>query len=214
MLESSSTSLRKPPDRPGVAVCEDIESLVRTGAGARFELVVWKRGVPDAMREAFDRLDFSGFHDIRIAGHSRSAESEFNRRLAETAWPKAISEAILADVRGILQAAEARSEKSLFTIRLEHVTGDACSKFHKDTTDYRIVTTYLGRGTQWAIAEGGKLGTIHELARFDIGLLLGERNRGRSSILHRSPPVGSSAEHRLLLVIDAERPAWRAKQGK
>jgi len=87
-----------------------------------------------------------------------------------------------ADVSVVLAASESRARGSHSTVRLEHITDDACSRFQKDNTDFRLVTTYLGQGTQWARVENRALGQIQTLDRFDVGMFLGQRSR-RSDIL-------------------------------
>jgi len=198
--------------QPGAADSPDLEDLIRKGASEKVELAIWKRSFPSEVRSAFDRLSFGHFRNFRADGCAASVGSGFEGHVRRAGWGLDVCAALSRDVNAVLQASEARAKGSGYTIRLEHITDDACCRFHKDNTDFRIVATYLGRGTQWASAQDGVLGEVRELNRFDVGLFLGERARRRATILHRSPPVRSQAEQRLLLVIDVERRAWRARQ--
>lgn len=203
------------PSCPGAGVvhCSALGELVGKGVSGKVELAIWKRSLAAPFAAAFERLSFDGFRDFRADGPAGHVGVRFSDFLDQSGWTPDACLALKADANIVLQAAETRAPGSEYTIRLEHISDDACCKFHKDNTDFRIVTTYLGRGTQWARLKQGALGEIQTLDRFDVGLFLGQRARRSDTILHRSPPVRSISEHRLLLVIDVERPAWRTRQG-
>ncbi len=95
-----------------------------------------------------------------------------------------------------------------FELRLELVTGDACRKFHADFVTARLITTYLGEGTQWLeaddaarMAQGLEPRTIRTLSAGDVGIFKGKLATKQPAI-HRSPPIGSSGSKRLLLVLN------------
>ncbi|AXE66300.1 hypothetical protein BBF93_06835 [Hyphomonas sp. CACIAM 19H1] len=90
-------------------------------------------------------------------------------------------------------------------MRLEYVTDDACRKFHKDETGFRLITTYLGPGTQW-IDTGAGNASIFQMQTFEVGMLLGQRRGREGRILHRSPPIEGTGETRLVLVVDVDLP--------
>lgn len=90
-------------------------------------------------------------------------------------------------------------------LRLEHVTTNACRKFHCDAVTARLICTYRGAGTQYGFAQDGA-----DPKRFfsvPLGapiLLRGTRwpDQSRSGLLHRSPPIEGSGDTRLVLVLD------------
>ena len=86
------------------------------------------------------------------------------------------------------------------TIRLEPVTTDACKQLHADYVTVRLLTTYVGRGTQWS--EEAATEAMHSLACGDIALFKGRLLLDPPTVLHRSPPIAGTGERRLLLVID------------
>jgi hypothetical protein len=96
-----------------------------------------------------------------------------------------------------------------FELRLELVRTDSCRKFHADYVTARLITTYVGEGTDWLdaadaarVAEGGHPQRINRLAPFDVGLFKGKLATGRPAI-HRSPPIAETAAGaRLLLVLN------------
>lgn len=198
--------------KPEVADCQSVDGLVREGVSGKTELAIWKRFVAPETVAAFDRLSFGSFGDFRAAGRATKVESAFEQHIRCAGWAPEIREALKADLSAFLQAVENRGRDASYTVRLEHITDNACSKFHKDNIDFRAITTYLGHGTQWAVLADGKLGAVSELGRFDIAVFQGLRSRRGDMILHRSPPVQSIAEQRLLLVVDVGRAARRARK--
>lgn len=213
MTSTADAAIGRSPSQPGVAEVLSIQELIQKGAAGKVELALWRRSIAPRFVQEFDRLSFDRFEDFRSDGPATLVDAAFHRHLGRTGWAPDVCAALSVDVSLVLAAAEARARGSEYTIRLEHITDDACSLFHKDNTDFRIVTTYLGQGTQWARIENGDLGEVHTLNRFEVAMFLGELGRRGSRILHRSPPVADVSEQRLLFVVDVERAAWRARQG-
>jgi len=93
-------------------------------------------------------------------------------------------------------------------VRLDIVTTDSCRKFHGDYVKARLITTYAGTGTQWLdsanaarIDVGKEPERINTLNTGDVGLFKG-RMWSENPAIHRSPPIGGTGEHRLILVLD------------
>ncbi|MFO0690098.1 MAG: DUF1826 domain-containing protein [Myxococcota bacterium] len=110
-------------------------------------------------------------------------------------------------------------------VSLEVFDHDACRKWHADRVGMRLLVTYAGPGTEWALASGvdrswlGKTAPDLEEAndrivfdreairRAGVGDVLlckgdlfeGEQGRG---LVHRSPPIRLDSRWRLLLRID------------
>lgn len=109
-------------------------------------------------------------------------------------------------------------------LRLMPLRGQMCPRFHVDRVPCRMLSTYVGAGTQWLpqhCVDRSKLGAgsgglkdsesglfadsghIESMAEGDVALLKGEMWEGNegAGLVHRSPLV---AEHspRLLLSID------------
>ncbi len=95
-----------------------------------------------------------------------------------------------------------------FELRLEVVRTDSCRKFHADYVSARLITTYVGEGTDWLddddaarVAAGETPLRINRLAAFDVGLFKGKLATDRPAI-HRSPPIAQTGAARLLLVLN------------
>lgn len=86
-------------------------------------------------------------------------------------------------------------------VRVEGVTGNACTKVHADYTDVRLIATYAGPGTDYV--EGDDSCCPKRVPTGWIGLFKGANyGRGHAPCLHRSPPVAETGERRLVVVID------------
>ena len=103
-------------------------------------------------------------------------------------------------------------------LRLGVLDSAMCPKFHVDRVPCRLVTTYLGAGTEWLphnavdrskLGPGSQIGlvkspgNIEQLNCGDVALLKGELWEGNedAGLVHRSPSV-ETGELRLLLSID------------
>ena len=180
--------------------------LVREALREQAELTVLPRKLPRSVGDAFVELDLQGFEDIRLRGSGSEVLLDVKRLLEHIAWPMSSIRQIGDDIQQIVDASASFSPT--YTVRVEHVSDDACRRFHKDRTDVRMITTYRGRGTQWINADQATPETeISELETGEIGAFLGQREGGPGCILHRSPPTAPLDLSRLLLVVDIERKA-------
>ncbi len=86
-------------------------------------------------------------------------------------------------------------------VRVEGVTGNACTRMHADYTDVRLITTYAGPGTDYV--EGDDTCCPKRVPQGWVGLFKGNLyGRGHAPCQHRSPAVANTGERRLVLVID------------
>lgn len=161
-------------------------------------LAIWRR----APRIAFPTSDIATFAPIRFEArsaevHTVVAEHLAARRRRDWASLAADIGALARHFADIVRSAEVE-------LRLEPVTTDACRKFHADYVSCRLISTYLGPGTEWIRA--GDPDRIHRLATGDVAAFKGREWAPDRPILHRSPPIAGSGDVRLLLVIDPLRP--------
>lgn len=120
----------------------------------------------------------------------------------------ALHDAFLADVREVAALYCAALDLVRFELRLEVVRTDSCRKFHADYVSARLITTYVGEGTDWLdqpdadrVAAGEEPRRINRMAAFDVGLFKGKLATDRPAI-HRSPPIAANGTTRLLLVLN------------
>lgn len=130
------------------------------------------------------------------------------------------ADALIGDIMSVAQAVAYLFDTETVGIRLRILTEAMCPRFHCDNLPVRLVTTYLGPGSEWlpeeAINRDG-LGAPHPdrpeivlnpvviqtLKTGDIALIKGSGWEGNehSALVHRSPSL-STGQRRLLLTID------------
>lgn len=97
------------------------------------------------------------------------------------------------------------------------VRNGMCKKFHTDITDYRLLCTYKGVGTEFvrseALAENAKTINKSDIESLNAGEVILFRGALSATeecppLLHKSPAVETEEEHRLLLRLDTNTTVW------
>jgi len=122
---------------------------------------------------------------------------------------------LYADVAELLALFKRITRASSFRLLLTSVSTNMCRIFHTDINDLRLLCTYSGPGTLWLPTEsidGSSLNKskdikidksqIQQVATGDIAILKGALYPKSNPVLHRSPAIEESGEHRFLLRID------------
>jgi hypothetical protein len=178
-------------------------------------LVIWRRAVPDAIARW-------------LATSSQPLDAEIDMLIDVVRVEDALSAALLvgkpvarAGISVLAREAGefARTLASLtharvMRVRLEWVTSQTCCYFHADRVPLRLLCTYRGAGTEWVSNETAARLTapesvpspedIQRLGTGDVAIMRGWPKGEPSGIplRHRSPPVATPAQWRLLLAID------------
>ena len=110
-------------------------------------------------------------------------------------------------------------------VRLEVIQHDACQKFHLDNVALRLVTTYMGDGTQYVVPEFSEqalqeqkayTGPLESIPEQAVAIFKGARSVSGDGIVHRSPPIQRKNQTRLFLCINAPSDAspelWQPDQ--
>ena len=145
-----------------------------------------------------------------------SLVEELKRRAPQ---PEAAN-ALINDIVSVAQAVACLFDTETLGIRLRILAEAMCPRFHCDNLPVRLVTTYLGPGSEWlpeAAVNRDGLGAPHPdrpeivlnpdavqtLKAGDIALIKGSGWEGseRSALVHRSPSL-ILGQKRLLLTID------------
>ena len=178
-----------------VTIGSDPESLA-TIAAPGVALSIWSRPAPVPIAAA----DIEDFASLRIEASVATVASAMKDALAQTprrAW----YQPIVTDITQLAIRFAALMEVGGVEIRLECVTGNSCWKFHADYLRARLITTYCGRGTEWAVQDA-TLGPPRHMQAGDVSIFKGRVWLPAPRVLHRSPPIAETGEVRLLLVID------------
>lgn len=170
-------------------------------------LAVWQRpGFAD-----FTALTAGSPEDLRFNSTPDALAADLARALGQAGFQgdAALHRALVEDAVRLARLFCAAMDLAHFELRLEVVRTDSCRKFHADYVTARLITTYVGEGTDWLetedaaqVAAGGVPQRIHRLAPFDVGVFKGKLATDHPAI-HRSPPIaGSPGGVRLLLVLN------------
>jgi hypothetical protein len=139
---------------------------------------------------------------VRFTTAARGAATKIDRGLAKLDLVKparqraAVADDILSLVCGML----AVFSWPRVEVRLDLTDEQSCPKFHCDNVFVRLVTTYVGPGTEYI--EMPAADTVHRAAPGSIVLLKGHRHPTHADrVLHRSPPLRPGTR-RLSVAID------------
>ncbi|GGY57495.1 hypothetical protein GCM10011297_32670 [Bacterioplanes sanyensis] len=192
---------------------------------AGINLVAWRRSLAD---EVADYAQFLASADCTWSSLQCRLEPEAAFQALARALPDAAGKAALvSDAAELVDMFCCLFDLPAAGLRLALVNGAMCPKFHVDKVPCRLVTSYLGPGSEWLYNHqversrmghrtGGKAdrdagvyhddAAVQQLAQHDVVLLKGENwlgNEGNGAV-HRSPtpvpPAASSS--RLLLTLD------------
>jgi hypothetical protein len=190
---------------PGHRCADTPDILARIGE-EDCNLAIWRRPPPGD----FAALVQGSPRDLRFESTPAAVEAELLAQLAAGGFAGgAQAHALLAaDVTQLAGLFCAALDLARFELRLEVVRSDSCRKFHADYVTARLITTYVGEGTDWLDeAEAARLRAgeeprrINRMGTFDVGLFKGRLATDWPAI-HRSPPVAASGGVRLLLVLN------------
>lgn len=147
--------------------------------------------------------------DLRFESDLPGFSARFRAGLASGGFGGAHLHDALADDAALLARLFcAVLDLARFEVRLEVVRSDSCRRFHADYVRARLITTYVGEGTDWLdhadagrVAQGQEPRRINRLSSFDVGLFKGRLATERPAI-HRSPPIADTGQARLLMVLN------------
>lgn len=125
-------------------------------------------------------------------------------------------EGFIADVSWLVSAYACLLGAKRVGLRLRALDKAMCPRFHVDHVPVRLITTYVGTGSQWlqegvmerrhlgqVQAEPVDLSYIERIQAGEVALLKGEKWQGNegAGLIHRSPALGDG-ERRLILTLD------------
>ena len=178
------------------------------------ELAIWQRSLPAPLRDWLEHLDIATLPYLRILVQPRDLRHALEPLLDECGMTAGdMRDLLLNDVDRLVWAFAAITGSDCVDVRLERVDHDACWKFHRDTVEARLVTTYRGPTTQWvrmaqaeqAIAEQREYqGPLECLGDHDVALFKGNCAGPDSGVVHRSPPIAGTGLSRLFLCLNKQ----------
>ena len=140
-------------------------------------LSIWQR----ASLPGLDTLALDRIQDLRFASPLGDLERELDARCEQAGYaPENVRPALVRDVANLADHFGAIMELGAVSVRLAVVTTNSCRKFHADYVKARLITTYVGSGTQWIegedlarVAGGEEPRRINALSAGDVVLFKG-----------------------------------------
>jgi hypothetical protein len=195
------------PAVPHVAMADDAGGLAAI-ADPGVNLAIWQRRLSPALATDVNRLVGAAQGDVRLNAPLAGLAGGLAAAFAEANLPEVPT--LVADIVDLAKQAAPLMMAAAFDMRLEIVTGNACNKFHADYVPLRLITSYVGPGSQWlsnedaaALADGAAIDQldVRQLLAGEVALFKG-RLLTATPIIHRSPPIAGTGARRLVLVIN------------
>jgi hypothetical protein len=184
------------------------------------QLALWQRALPDGLGAAL--ADWVRRAPAAFAGTCRGERVDVEQCLAgfeDEPWRGWL----LDDIESLVREVSHRARTSTCRVSFGAVRSDQCRKFHVDYLHQRLISTYVGPGTEWVVAgevrrDALSLPTFdpeeanRAIVRRQTGvrraragdvLLMKGRLGGGEGLVHRSPPIEALGIVRVVLVVSA-----------
>ncbi|MEQ1489055.1 MAG: DUF1826 domain-containing protein [Terricaulis sp.] len=177
-------------------------------------IALWRRSLTPSLRKWLRRLARSGFEDIRFV-----CEAEKTRHLLDGycagngAHNGAACNEFLSDIARTAVRFAHLAGCSHVECRIESIQDDACRKFHRDNVSLRLLSTYVGPGTEFVSVhdadraldmQGLFSGKIMRAPTESVAIMRGGKEAG---VVHRSPPIEDTELNRILFCLDPAPPS-------
>ncbi|WP_328705903.1 DUF1826 domain-containing protein [Erythrobacter rubeus] len=168
-------------------------------------LAIWER----KSHRPFEDLLSGDVRDVRFRAAPLQLRERQHDELASAGYADvAERDELIADVSVLADHYCAILGLAEVEVRLEVVTTNSCRKWHADYVKARLITTYVGSGTQWLcqqdaarMKQGDEPRNINSMSPGNVGIFKGKLATDTPAI-HRSPPIDGTGEKRLLLVLN------------
>lgn len=192
------------------AVIGKSPSILRHWVDADTELALWQREFEPSVTSELDRLSQDQLPQARFITSPDLISSAIEKALH--GWASEHNDlfpALAGDIEALVARFFQMTGSDAVKLRLEAIRDDACRLFHIDRARARLTTTYVGPGTEWVpcthaadalASQENYEGPLHQMPRFAVGIFPGALSPF-GGLLHRSPHIAGSGEHRLLLCL-------------
>lgn len=214
--DTAETSLAGHPPRetsaPQIRFADearDLDSIRQCGT----ELVVWQRRLPVGVQQWLDDMPAETLPDGRVLLSPADFPHAACEIFDDCGVPANAHRAyLIGDMNRLVQLYAEICGLEKVDVRIDRIANDACWKFHRDTVEMRLLTTYRGPATEWVQREHGEAalgaqldydGPLQQLDGGDVAIFKGNRASGDDGVVHRSPPILGTGTTRLLLCLNA-----------
>ena len=113
-------------------------------------LVVWQRSLLNQVSKWIAELSYEQLPHTRLLVRPQDLVNALTEHVISCGMPACKSlDLLVEDIDALVKAFADLTGSDNVDVRLERVNHDACRKFHRDHVETRLVTTYMGPGTQW-----------------------------------------------------------------
>jgi Protein of unknown function (DUF1826) len=168
-------------------------------------IAIWERSAPASVAA----MPIKDIKNVRFQSALGELPDTLEVAFANAGFASGVARnTLITDILMLANRFAAVMDAGEVEIRLEHVTTNACKKFHGDYVTARLICTYVGQGTQWLDGEDaancdcGDPHNIRQLGAGDVALFKGRLWSAEAPAIHRSPPIEGTGEERLVLVIN------------
>lgn len=190
-------------DHPGTAPAHVATCRSPAGLSAihqpQINFVVWERTLEPALLADLAATDLHRVADIRFAARRPDLPAALAGAMADAGWEGA---ALAADIVALAGHFADVMACPAVDLRLEVVADNACHKFHADYVPARLVTTYVGPGTDWLPNGADDAAQARRLAAGAVAIFKGRSWPTDHPIIHRSPPIAGTGLRRIVLVLN------------
>lgn len=175
------------------------------------ELALWTRSLSPCLSRWLAGLRRAQLPDLTLVAH-RSMEPGLLASLMASTPSGPMRDLLAQDVCALAARYAVLTGRAFVTLRLERITDDACKRFHRDASQFRLFTTYRGMGTEYVAPQNADAavrdqrayrGPIERLAPESVAIWKGAAAGARGGLVHRSPAMRRSDVARLILCVDA-----------
>ena len=179
-------------NRSGVKICGSTRGLAAIRAPST-ELVIYKRTLAPRLRVWLNEIPVRALPNLRLLIKPNELQPALGPLLDQCGISAVdVRGLLVADIANLVRVYSKVTASIRVDVRLERIDDDACWKFHRDSVDARLLTTYRGPTTEWVQPEHGDraileqenfTGPLERLGAHDVALFKGSRAGTGSGIV-------------------------------
>ena len=158
----------------------------------RIDIAVWQRALPASLTRDLARWVF----ETEAAPFDAIVRAPAPVDLALASLPDALRRDLSADLSALLDVFTELTHAKRFRLFAGVVRTDQCRKFHVDAIELRMITTYVGPGTEWMASDDG----VRRARAGDVLMLRGGLGSVGRGAVHRSPPIEHVGARRFVVM--------------
>ena len=167
---------------------------------------IWQRKPLDRFRAWINSLPLESLPRARMIMRPDVVRDAMINLVETSGVPECRERTMLVeDIAALAHIFASVMRVSYLRFRLDTISTNANGKFRIDAVTARLICTYRGSGTQYGIStDGDEPRTVRNVPTGSPIILRGTLwpATPRSGLLHRSPPIETTEETQLVLVLD------------